>query len=80
LKSWDDYENYSFPSLSGSTRSSFGNKPYTQMKKEVAVLKGQGYFTIPDFNPGNYYERMQWLEAFRTSWLILLGDLSSFML
>lgn len=71
LKSWDDLEDYQFPPLHELTRSSFGNKPYKRMKRDVSSLKEKGYFALLDFNPGNYFERMHWLRGFQN----LLKDL-----
>lgn len=63
IKIWDDLEDYEFPPLQ-ETSSSYYIQDLKNLKTRVSKLKSQGYFVILGFNPGNFFERMQWLRGF----------------
>lgn len=63
IKTWDDFENYQFPPLQSST-SSYYIQNLENLRFRVSSLREKGYFVILGFNPGNYFERMQWLRGF----------------
>ena len=64
LKSWEDLEDYEFPPLQRSSSSYYIQK-FEDLKNRVSKLKSEGYFVLLGFNPGNFFERMQWLRGFR---------------
>jgi len=64
IKSWDDLDRYQFPPLQESS-SSYCIQSLKDLRSRVLDLKRDGYFTIFGFNPGNFFERMQWLRGFR---------------
>jgi len=70
IKSWDDLDSYEFPPLQEVT-SSYYVQNLEKLKTRVSNLRKRGYFIILGFNPGNFFERMQWLRGFRN----LLVDL-----
>ncbi|MEM3692538.1 MAG: uroporphyrinogen decarboxylase family protein [Candidatus Bathyarchaeia archaeon] len=58
IKNWDDLDSYEFPTLP--------NEEFIEkLKDRVAQTKALGLFASTGFNPGNYFERMQWLIGFR---------------
>jgi len=64
IKSWDVLNDYVFPPLQEST-SAYYIQNLKNLKTRVSDLKAKGYFVMLGFNPGNYFERMQWLRGFR---------------
>jgi len=64
IKSWDDLDEYEFPPLQESTSSHYIQN-LEDLKTRVSSLRKRGYFVILGFNPGNFFERMQWLRGFR---------------
>jgi len=56
IKSWDSFEDYRFPPL---------KVPLEELRDRVSKLRRKGYFVILGFEPGNFFERMQWLRGFR---------------
>jgi len=64
IKTWDDLDEYKFPPLQESS-SSYYIQNMANLKTRVSNLKREGYFVMLGFNPGNFYERMQWLRGFR---------------
>jgi len=64
IKSWDDLDEYRFPPLQEYS-SSYYIQNLKNLKNRVLNLKDEGYFVSLGFNPGNFYERMQWLRGFR---------------
>jgi len=58
IKNWEDLDDYEFP----PHRNMLDLK---KIKSRVSDLKSKGYFVIQGFNPGNYFERMQWLKGFK---------------
>jgi len=63
IKNWDDLDDYAFPPLQEST-SSYSIQDLSNLKTKVSTLRNEGYFVILGFNPGNFFERMQWLRGF----------------
>ncbi len=61
IKEWDDLDRYNFPSLEEKSKNSHRE----ELKRRVINLKRRGYFVILSFNPGCYFEKMQWLRGFR---------------
>ncbi len=57
LKEWSKLEEYQFPPLPTE-------KEIEKLRNRVRNLKDRGYFVILGFNPGNYFERLQWLRGF----------------
>jgi len=57
LKDYNDLADYKFPPLPSE-------RDIQKLKKWVRKIKSDGYFACVSFNPGNYYERMQWLRGF----------------
>jgi len=57
LRDYDDLADYKFPPLSKG-------EDLERLKIRVKETKDEGYFAIVGFNPGNYFERMQWLRGF----------------
>ena len=64
IKKWDDLDDYGFPPLQEASSSYYIQNP-ENLKSRVSNLKSKGYFVISSFNPGNFFERMQWLRGFR---------------
>jgi len=64
IKNWKDLDGYRFPSLQEYS-SSYVVQNLKNVKTEVSNLGRKGYFVILGFNPGNFFERMQWLRGFR---------------
>lgn len=56
IKSWEDLDNYRFPFLQSESKD---------LKIRVLNLRRKGYFTILGFEPGNFFEKMQWLRGFK---------------
>jgi uroporphyrinogen decarboxylase len=56
IKTWDDFDEYQFPEL---------REDLEGLKEKVSKLRGKEYFVMLGFNPGNFFERMQWLRGFR---------------
>jgi len=65
LKDYGDLADYKFPPLPNE-------EDIETLKTRVKETKDKGYFAIAGFNPGNYFERMQWLRGF----VNLMGDFS----
>lgn len=57
LRNWDALHSYEFPRL-----PSGGD--VERLRRHVDSMRDRGYFVILGFNPGNYFERMQWLRGF----------------
>jgi len=57
LKDYGDLADYKFPPLPKQ-------EDLERLKMWVKETKDKGYFVIVGFNPGNYFERMQWLRGF----------------
>ena len=58
IKNWEDLDEYEFPPHQKTS-------DLEKIKSRVSNLRGKGYFVIQGFNPGNYFERMQWLKGFK---------------
>jgi len=63
IKDWADLADYRPPPLPS-------RENVEKMKRWAEDLRSRGYFVSAGFDPGNLYERMQWLRGFRN----LLGD------
>jgi hypothetical protein len=60
IKTVVDYLKYEFPPFPQDLEN-YKNS----LKRYVDELKAKGFFVIVGFNPGNYFERLQWLRGFR---------------
>lgn len=58
IHNWKDAEEYEFPPLPDDAHISRRKKEVREAKKSIFVRAG--------FNPGNYFERLQWLMGFKT--------------
>jgi len=58
IKQWDDLDRYEFPPLPTS-------EDIEHLKRNIAELRSRNLFINIGFEPGNYFERMQWLRGFR---------------
>jgi len=59
IKTWDDLDKYQFPAWQGCSTDP------EKLKAKVSKFRDEGYFVMLGFNPGNFFERMQWLRGFR---------------
>lgn len=60
IKTVEDYSTYEFPRLQQDLE-----KYKDRLKRQVYDLKAKGFFTMLGFDPGNFFERLQWLRGFR---------------
>ncbi|MCX8170707.1 MAG: hypothetical protein N3E47_01865 [Candidatus Bathyarchaeota archaeon] len=60
IKTIEDYATYEFPQLQQDLEN-YGIK----LKKNVDEFKSKGFFVMLGFDPGNFFERLQWLRGFR---------------
>lgn len=60
IKTVEDYSTYEFPKLPPDLE-----KYKSGLKRHVEDLKDKGFFVILGFDPGNFFERLQWLRGFR---------------
>jgi len=58
IHTWEQAEEYQFPPLPGDEDIAKRRTSVAEAKKDLLVMNG--------FNPGNYFERLQWLLGFRT--------------
>ncbi len=58
IKNWEDAAEYEFPELPGDEEIKRRKEQVAEAKKRIFVRAG--------FNPGNYFERLQWLTGFKT--------------
>lgn len=58
IKNWEDLDSYNFPPLPS-------REFIDKLKARIAQTKDSGLFANVGFNPGNYFERMQWLRGFK---------------
>ncbi len=57
IKQWEDLDSYEFPPLPTT-------KDIDHLKHDVEELHSNNLFANVGFEPGNYFERMQWLRGF----------------
>ncbi|MGQ9513721.1 MAG: uroporphyrinogen decarboxylase family protein [Thermoproteota archaeon] len=57
LRTWEDLDHYEFPPLPN-------DRDIEHLKQEVTKLRSRNLFVNVGFEPGNYFERMQWLRGF----------------
>jgi hypothetical protein len=69
IKTVGDYLKYEFPPFPRDLEN-YKNS----LKRYVDELKAKGFFVIVGFNPGNYFERLQWLRGFRNLMIDLIKD------
>lgn len=60
IKTVEDYLTYEFPKLPQEAE-----EYKSRLKKYVEDLKAKGFFVMLGFDPGNFFERLQWLRGFR---------------
>lgn len=58
IHTWEQAEEYRFPPLPSDEDIAKRRTSVAEAKKDLLVMNG--------FNPGNYFERLQWLLGFRT--------------
>jgi len=69
IKTAEDYLEYEFPPFPQDPE-----KYKNSIKRYVDELKANSFFVIVGFNPGNYFERLQWLRGFRNLMVDLVRD------
>ena len=57
IHTWEDAESFEFPPLPGDEEIQRRRRDVANAKKDIFVRGG--------FNPGNYFERLQWVMGFR---------------
>jgi len=64
LKSWEDLDAYEFPPMQGYRQGST-IQDVSNLECRILKLREEGYFVMTGFNPGNFFERMQWVRGFK---------------
>lgn len=60
IKTVEDYSTYELPKPSQDLK-----KYKDELRRHVEDLKAKGFFVMLGFDPGNFFERLQWLRGFR---------------
>ncbi|MBS7612504.1 hypothetical protein KEJ27_09970 [Candidatus Bathyarchaeota archaeon] len=68
IKTVEDYSTYEFPQPRDL------EKYMNQLKRYVDDLKAKGFFVMLGFDPGNFFERLQWLRGFRNLMIDLIKN------